>query len=88
MHGQSGNQSNKELGMTPEFRKEAYRRFWLVKGHLACHTWSEEDIISMYNSYFVRLWKDGCNGAPLYEYEKGFEEAYEALTWTKNEHQD
>ena len=86
MHGQSGNQSNKELGMTPEFRKEAYRRFWLVKGHLACHTWSEEDIISMDDSYFKRLWNNesGC----LDIYEEGFEEAYEALTWTKNEHQD
>ena len=74
--------------MTPEFRKEAYRMFWLVKGHLGCHTWSDKEIIKMHDSYFVRLWKDGCNGAPLYEYEKGFEEAYEALTWTKNEHQD
>jgi len=66
--------------VTPEFRKEAYRRFWLVKGHLACHTWADEEIISMYDSYFNRLWVAGCNGAPLSEYEEGFEEAYNELT--------
>lgn len=70
--------------MAPEFRKEAYRMFWLVKGHLGCHTWSDEEIIKMHDSYFVRLWKDGCNGAPLYEYEKGFEEAYEEIIGTEH----
>ena len=63
--------------MTPEFRKEAYRRFWLVKGHLACHTWKDKDIISMYDSYFKRLWNNesGC----LELYEEGFEEAYNKI---------
>ena len=65
--------------MTDEFRKEAYRLFWLVKGHLGCHNWSEEDIIKMHDSYFKRLWRAGSDGAPLYEREEGFEEAYEAL---------
>ena len=72
--------------MTDEFRKEAYRLFWLVKGHLGCHNWSEEEIIKMPDSYFRRLWNNesGC----LDIYEEGFEEAYEALEWKKNEHQD
>ena len=74
--------------MTDEFRKEAYRLFWLVKGHLGCHTWSDKEIESMHDSYFRRLWKAGSDGAPLYEREEGFEEAYEALEWKKNEHQD
>ena len=74
--------------MTPEFRKEAYRMFWLVKGHLGCHTWSDKEIESMHDSYFRRLWRAGSDGAPLYEREEGFEEAYEALEWKKNEPQD
>jgi hypothetical protein len=63
--------------MTDEFRKEAYRLFWLVKGHLGCHDWQDEDIIKMHDSYFRRLWNNesGC----LDIYEEGFEEAYEAL---------
>ena len=74
--------------MTDEFRKEAYRLFWLVKGHLGCHTWSDKEIESMHGSYFRRLWRAGSDGAPLYEREEGFEEAYEALEWKKNEPQD
>ncbi len=74
--------------MTDEFRKEAYRLFWLVKGHLGCHTWSDKEIESMHDSYFRRLWRAGSDGAPLYEREEGFEEAYEALEWKKNEPQD
>ena len=74
--------------MTDEFRKEAYRLFWLVKGHLGCHTWPDKEIESMHDSYFRRLWRAGSDGAPLYEREEGFEEAYEALEWKKNEHQD
>tara|TARA_B100001094_G_scaffold317027_1_gene358948 strand:+ start:2367 stop:2585 length:219 start_codon:yes stop_codon:yes gene_type:complete len=70
--------------MTPEFRKEAYRMFWLVKGHLGCHTWPDEDIIKMHDSYFVRNWRSGCDGAPHYEREEGFEEAYEEIIGTEN----
>ena len=54
--------------------KEAYRVFWMVKGHINT---SPETALSSYNSYFKRLWKDGSNGAPLYDYEQGFEEAYQ-----------
>jgi hypothetical protein len=67
--------------MTTEFRKEAYRRFWLVKGHLSCHQWEDKDIISMSDSYLKRLWNNesGC----LDEYEAGFEEAWRALNYGK-----
>jgi hypothetical protein len=54
-------------------RKEAYRLFWMVKGHLDT---SHETIMASANGYFVRLWSDGSNGAPLSDYEEGFEEAY------------
>ena len=53
--------------------KEAYRLFWLVKGHIDC---SPQTALASANGYFKRLWMDGCNGAPLYDYEDGFEEAY------------
>ena len=70
--------------MTDEFRKEAYRLFWLVKGHLGCHTWSDKEIESMHDSYFRRLWRAGSDGAPLYEREEGFEEAYEEIIGTEH----
>ena len=50
--------------------KEAYRLFWLVKGHLNT---SSETIKSSYNSYFKRLWNN--NERAVYGTE-GFEEAY------------
>ena len=53
--------------------KEAYRLFWMVKGHLNC---SDNTALMSANGYFKRLWIDGCNGAPLYDYEEGFEEAW------------
>ena len=53
--------------------KEAYRFFWMVKGHIAE---SDDTALLSADSYFKRLWVDGSNGAPLYEYEEGFEQAY------------
>ena len=53
--------------------KEACRLFWMVKGHLNT---SDSTILSSANSYFNRLWRDGCDGAPIADYEEGFEEAY------------
>lgn len=53
--------------------KEACRLFWMVKGHLNT---SDSTIMSSANGYFKRLWIDGCNGAPIADYEEGFEEAY------------
>ena len=54
--------------------KEACRLFWLVKGHLNT---SDDTILSSQNGYFRRLWIDGSNGAPIADYEEGFEEAYQ-----------
>ena len=56
--------------------KDACLIFWLVKGHLNT---SLDTIYSSYHGYFKRLWIDGSNGAPLYEYEVGFEEAYKKM---------
>ena len=55
--------------------KEAYRIFFLVKGHIDI---SDEQAYSSYNSYFKRLWFAGSNGAPLYEKEDLFEEVWAA----------
>jgi len=51
--------------------KEAYRLFWLVKGHLNT---THECIIDSYDSYFKRVWYN----EESYIHENGFEEA-----WTK-----
>jgi len=61
--------------------KEICRVFYLVKGHLNS---SEQTIHDSYNSYIKRLWFDGSNGAPLYEYEDGFDEAYAKKYLTQN----
>ena len=61
---------------TPEVRKEANRRFWLVKGHLIPKTENDNTVVGYYESYFRRLWFEGSDGAPLYKYEEGFEDAY------------
>ncbi len=53
--------------------KEAARLFWLTKGHLNT---TEENLRSTHDRYFKRLWIAGSNGAPLYDYEEGFEEAW------------
>lgn len=53
--------------------KEAYRIFWMVKGHLNV---SKSTALACYDGYFKRLWYEGCGGAPLYVYEEGFEEAW------------
>ena len=58
---------------TYEELKEAYKRFWMVKGHLNV---SITTVLGCYDGYGTRLWKDGSNGAPLYDYEKGFEEVW------------
>ena len=59
---------------------EAYRLFFMVKGHLNC---TVETALASADGYFKRLWYDGCAGAPLYLYEEQFEEAWA----TKNDKQ-
>lgn len=53
--------------------KEAYRLFWMVKGHFNT---SESTVLASAEGYFTRVWRAGCDGAPLGEWEDGFEEAY------------
>jgi hypothetical protein len=53
--------------------KEAYRLFWIVKGHIAE---SDQTALDSYDGYFKRIWIDGSNGAPLSDYEEGFELAW------------
>ena len=53
--------------------KEAYRLFWIVKVHIAE---TDQTALDCYNGYFKRLWNDGSNGAPLSDYEEGFELAW------------
>ena len=54
--------------------KEEYRIFYMVKGHLDA---SPQTVVNSYDSYFRRLWFDGSNGAPLYNYDEQFEIAWE-----------
>lgn len=53
--------------------KEAYRLFFLVKGHLDT---TPETALSSANGYFKRLWYAGGNGAPLYNYDSDFNVAW------------
>jgi len=61
--------------MPPDL-KEAYKLFFMVKGHLNA---SEETVMSSYEGYFKRLWYDGANGAPLYDYSEQFEKAWKEM---------
>jgi hypothetical protein len=58
--------------MTQTERKEANRYYWIVKGHLIPDAWPEKDILSVYNSYFERIWGNHENVV----HEDGFEEAW------------
>jgi len=52
--------------------KEAYRLFWLVKGHLNT---THECILDSYDSYFKRVWYN----EESYIHEDGFEEAWQKI---------
>lgn len=58
--------------MTEKERKEAYKLFWMVKGHLNA---SESTILESADGYFRRLWG---NHEACYR-EDGFEEAYSEI---------
>ena len=57
---------------TESIHKEASRFMWIVKGQLIPDGYSDQDILDMYDSYFVRLW--GNHENPVHQ--DGFEEAY------------
>jgi len=63
---------------TPEEIKEAFRLFFLVKGHMDI---TQEMALASAPGYFKRLWHDGANGAPLYLYDEQFE-----IEWKKRNH--
>ena len=53
--------------------KEEYRLFYMVKGHLDA---DPKTVINSAEGYFRRLWMAGSNGAPLYDYDEQFEQAW------------
>ena len=55
--------------------KQAYRLFWMVKGHI--NNVSHNTILSCADGYFKRLWG---NHEACYR-EDGFEEAWQSLSW-------
>lgn len=55
--------------------KEAYRLFWLVKGHLNS---PHETIMASANGYFKRVWYDFA-GEDMSIWEVGFEEEWERI---------
>jgi len=54
--------------------KEEYRLFFMVKGHLNADL---DTVVASADGYFKRLWYDGGDGAPLYDYSEQFELAWE-----------
>ncbi len=66
--------------MSPIDKKEAYRLFWMVKGHINT---TEATILESAPGYFKRLWG---NHEAVY-HEDGFEEAWNEKmgnTYSKN----
>ena len=59
--------------MREEIRKnkDAYKLFWMVKGHFASHN----TVLASADGYFKRLW----NNNEAYMHEEGFEEAFQKL---------
>ena len=66
----------KETVLTYFERKEANRYYWMVKGQLIPTSWSDKEVLGIYESYFRRLW--GNHEACVHEI--GFESA-----WAKRE---
>ena len=53
--------------------KEAHFMHWCVKGHLIPDEWADEHIVTMYDSYFRRIW--GNHEIQVYSRES-FEQAW------------
>ena len=56
--------------MPDEKNKEAWLLFYMVKGHFRSN---ESSVLSAADGYFKRLFRDGADGAPLYDYDEEFE---------------
>ena len=54
--------------------KEQYRLFYMV----ISSKFIPETVIASAEGYFPRLWVDGSNGAPLYDYSEDFEKSEES----------
>jgi hypothetical protein len=63
--------------MTSAERKEAYKLFWMVKGHLNT---DESTILASAEGYFKRMW---CNNE-AYLHAEGFEEAFKEMLDNEN----
>jgi hypothetical protein len=61
--------------MPDEKNKEAWRMFYMVKGHFRTN---EASVLASADGYFRRLFRDGADGAPLYDYDEEFE-----IEWKK-----
>ena len=53
--------------------KEAYRLFWIVKGHLNC---TPDTALSCYDGYFKRCW----HNEEAWVHEEGFEECKDNIS--------
>jgi len=53
--------------------------FWIVKGHLIPDSWSDEEILKIYDSYFRRMWGNHENCV----HEEGFEPAWQEKLLTQ-----
>lgn len=58
--------------MTKFQRKEANRFYWIVKGQLIPESWSDDDVLKIYDGYMKRIWGNHENCV----HEDGFEEAW------------
>jgi len=58
--------------MSPSERKEANRYYWIVKGHLIPQSWGDDQVRSVLDGYFIRIWGNHENVV----HEEGFEEAW------------
>ena len=57
------------MHMQEQELKEAYRLFWMVKGHLNA---PQSTVLESYNGYFKRMWFN----EESYVHMEGFEEAW------------
>ena len=62
--------------MTLLEKKEANRRYWMVKGSLIPESWTDDQIEQVSASFFNRMW--GNHEASLHE--AGFEQAWNQRT--------
>ena len=60
--------------------KEANRFYWIVKGQLIPESWSDDQVVAIYDSYMKRIWGNHENIV----HEDGFEEAWAERNMSNN----